>query len=173
MKILGLRDIPRGDMLAFDFGLRRIGVAQGHTDFEITTPIRTIKIDLRLGDSIVDFSFDAIEDLIKSWCPAFLICGYPLRMGGEKNQMSDICLEFASYLCSRFGLMIVLIDERLSSVAANQQLNDLHYRGGLKLDRGKKKDLIDQFAAQELISTFRSQSEFRVITRIPFSNLQV
>ena len=96
-------------LLAFDFGLKRIGVAVGNT---ITRQARPIKI---IHASTNDAKFAAVSELMTEWQPARCIVGLPLHPDGAEHEMTARCLRFANQLHGRFGVDTVLVDERYSS----------------------------------------------------------
>jgi putative holliday junction resolvase len=95
--------------LAFDFGLRRIGVAQGNTLMYQAHPLCVI--DLAENDA----KFAAIEQLLKQWQPVACVVGLPLHPDGAEHEMTRRCRRFANQLHGRFGVSAVLVDERYSS----------------------------------------------------------
>ena len=95
--------------LAFDFGLRRIGVAQGNTLMYQAHPLCVI--DLAGNDA----KFAAIEQLLKQWQPVSCVVGLPLHPDGAEHDMTRRCRRFANQLHGRFGIQAVLVDERYSS----------------------------------------------------------
>lgn len=96
-------------MLAFDFGLKRIGVAVGNTLLKHAQPLTIIHAESN------DAKFTAIEKLISEWQPARCIVGLPLHPDGAEHEMTVRCRRFANQLHGRFGLDTILVDERYSS----------------------------------------------------------
>ena len=103
-------------ILAFDFGLRRIGVAVGQDVTGSASPVGTLKNT----DSGADL--EAIERLIREWSPHRLVVGLPLHKDGKPSDMTDAALGFAAEL-ECFGVPVSTTDERYSSVEATQLLN--------------------------------------------------
>ena len=132
----------RGTVLAFDFGLKRIGVAVGEFGLAITHPLETISAESN------DQRFGAIAKLIAEWKPVLLVVGLPSHLDGTEHAMSAQCRRFARRLEGRFGVRTALADERLSSTAASEHLSDAGVRGR------KQKDMLDQVAAQQILQTF-------------------
>ena len=108
--------MPDGTVLAFDFGTRRIGVAIGEMMLRRARPLRTIAGDANAA------RFAAIAALISEWQPARLVVGLPLAPDGTEHDMTIRCRRFARQLEGRFGLPVSLVDERYSSVVAEQEL---------------------------------------------------
>ncbi|MDR3427270.1 Holliday junction resolvase RuvX [Silvimonas sp.] len=125
--------------LAFDFGEARIGVAIGSTELGIPHPVCTIAaIDN-------DTRFARIAALIKEWQPNTLVVGMPLSMDGTPHKMSQLARKFGQRLHGRFQLPVVYVDERLSSAAASDALNETGVRGR------KQKPALDQVAAMQIL----------------------
>ena len=103
-------------VLAFDFGIRRIGVAVGEPLLGSARPLTTI--DAANNDA----RFAAIARLIAEWQPRQLVVGLALDMDGGEHEMTQRCRRFAHQLEGRFRLAVALVDERLSSVEAESRL---------------------------------------------------
>ncbi|MDP1605103.1 MAG: Holliday junction resolvase RuvX [Rhodocyclaceae bacterium] len=104
--------------MAFDFGLKRIGVAIGETLIASARPLAIIE------DEINDRRFAAIGKLINEWRPARLVVGLPRHVDGGEHAFAARCDRFARQLSGRFGLPVEFVDERFSSCAAASQLAD-------------------------------------------------
>jgi putative Holliday junction resolvase len=96
-------------LLAFDFGLKRIGVAVGNTILKQSQPLKVI------GEATNDGKFAAIAELVAEWKPALLVVGLPFYPDGAEHEMTKRCRRFANQLHGRFGIETVLVDERYSS----------------------------------------------------------
>ena len=102
-------------ILAFDFGLRRIGVAVGQQVTQSASALATVSN----GDGGADWPH--IDALIAEWQPARLIVGMPETADGSPPVLFDTITAFCTDL-ARYGRPVATIDERYSSQAANQQL---------------------------------------------------
>lgn len=98
-----------GSILAFDFGLKRIGVAVGNT---VICQAQALTI---ISAASNDAKFDAIAKLIAQWQPVLCVVGLPLHPDGAPHEMSVRCQRFANQLQGRFGVKTALVDERYSS----------------------------------------------------------
>jgi putative Holliday junction resolvase len=128
--------MPEGIVLAFDFGLKRIGVAIGEILLGQARPLTTIATEAN------DARFAAIGKLLAEWQPLHLVVGLPLSMDGGEHAMSARCRRFAHQLEGRFGLPVSLVDERLSSNEAERRLSEAG------LDWQARKHQVDAAAAQ-------------------------
>jgi putative Holliday junction resolvase len=131
-----------GTVLAFDFGEKRIGVAVGDTLLKLAHPLTTISAESN------EQRFAAIAALIGEWRPALLVVGLPAHLDGVEHAMSVQCRRFARRLEGRYGLKTLLVDERLSSAAASEDLAEIGIRGR------KQKTALDQVAAQRILQSF-------------------
>ncbi len=96
-------------VIAFDFGLKRIGVAVGNTLLRQAQPLPLI------AEPTNDGKFKAIGALLADWQPDTLVVGLPLHPDGAEHEMSVRCRRFANQLNGRYGLPAVLVDERYTS----------------------------------------------------------
>ena len=103
-------DAPRS-FLAFDFGLKRVGVAAGNSLTRQATPLRTIAAE---GDA----RFAAIARLIAEWQPDALVVGVPVHPDGTPHDNTRRAQRFARQLHGRFRLPVHEVDERYSTTEA-------------------------------------------------------
>ncbi|MDO8298539.1 Holliday junction resolvase RuvX [Lacisediminimonas sp.] len=101
--------------LAFDFGLKRIGVAVGNTVVRQAQPL------LIIDEATNDGKFRAIAKLVQDWQPGVCVVGLPRYPDGAEHEMTIRCRRFANQLHGRFGLETVLVDERFSSAVLPQR----------------------------------------------------
>jgi putative Holliday junction resolvase len=103
-------------VLAFDFGLKRTGVALGNTLTGGARPIGTIET----AES--DKRFDRIAQLIEDWRPDLLVVGLPLGNDGCETPIAKRARRFGRQLNGRFGLPVKFIDERYSSAVVEDAI---------------------------------------------------
>ncbi|WP_233516002.1 Holliday junction resolvase RuvX [Janthinobacterium sp. BJB426] len=96
-------------ILAFDFGLKRIGVAIGNTMICQAKPLSVITATAN------EPKFSAIDSLIKEWGASRIVVGLPSHPDGTEHEMSARCRRFANQVHGRFNLPVELVDERYSS----------------------------------------------------------
>ncbi|MGB3290515.1 MAG: Holliday junction resolvase RuvX [Burkholderiaceae bacterium] len=108
--------MPEQTLLAFDYGTKKIGVAIGNT---LTGQARPLEI---LTSVQRDRRFADIEQLLAAWQPDKVIVGLPLATDGGEQYASLRCRRFANQLRGRFGVQVELVDERGSSMEAQQML---------------------------------------------------
>ena len=97
--------------LAFDFGLKRTGVASGNRLLGTATPQATIKAE---GDA----RFAQVEARIKEWQPDALVVGVPYHPDGAPHENTRRAQKFARQLRGRFNLQVFEVDERYSTTEA-------------------------------------------------------
>lgn len=110
-------------LLAFDYGLRQIGVAVGN---RVLGTAQALTV-LRARDGIPDWG--EVEKLLGEWQPDLVIVGDPLNMDGSVSPLAERARKFARRLHGRFGLPVAMADERLSSFEAKQLQRERGHRG--------------------------------------------
>ena len=109
--------------MAFDFGLRQIGVAVGNCELRSTQPLAII----RAREGVPDWS--RLEQVVKEWQPDLLVVGDPLNMDGSDSELCRRARKFANRLHGRLGLPVELVDERLTSFEAKQVSREQGHKG--------------------------------------------
>ncbi len=102
-------------LLAFDFGMKKIGIAVGQTITQTARPLAPI----RATDGIPDW--EQIHALIENWSAHGCVVGLPLTLSGEEQPTSLAARKFANRLKVRTGLPVFFSDERLTSQAARRE----------------------------------------------------
>lgn len=117
------RDMPEveGHILAFDYGQKRTGVAIGELSSRMCHPLTTIEA------SSSATRWQAVEKLLREWAPVGLVVGLPLNAAGAEQKATRQCRNFAHELESRTGLPTALVDERFTSLEADQSLRERGY----------------------------------------------
>lgn len=137
--------LPSGTVLGFDYGERRIGVAVGDWSLRLAHPLTCI------ASTTKEQRFRAIAALLEEWRPVQLVVGEPRHLDGAGHLMTEACARFARQLEGRYRLPVILVDERLSSRAADEDLREC--------GRGARagKALRDQAAARVILQSFFDQ----------------
>jgi putative Holliday junction resolvase len=134
--------------LCFDYGTRRTGVAVGQRLTGTARPLTTIGMPQGSPD------WDAIDALLREWRPAQLVVGRPTRMDGTPVPMTEAAECFARDLGERYRLPVALVDERLSSRAAETLLREQRAEGRRgRIDKAE----IDRYAAALLLEDWLAQ----------------
>ena len=103
-------------VLAFDFGLKRIGIACGDTLIRSAAPRPAVAS----GKSGPDW--EAIAREVRALAPAQLVVGAPYNDDGSEGAQLGAARRFAAELERRVALPVHLVDERFSSLEASAQL---------------------------------------------------
>jgi len=135
-------------ILAFDFGLRRIGVAVGQQVTASANPLAVVQNSEEGPD------WTAIGALIREWQPARIIVGMPAHADGSAAEISNHVKEFISAL-GRFERPVETEDERYSSLEAEARLKSERAAGR----RGRiRKEMIDSAAATLIAERWLSKN---------------
>jgi putative holliday junction resolvase len=129
-------------IFAFDYGTRRIGIASGDTLTRTARALTTLQC-------VPALPWAQIDRLIADYRPARFVVGLPYNMDGTPTLLTEASRIFANDLQSRYALPVTLVDERLSSREASEQIRDARARG-LKRKRATRED-IDMIAARILL----------------------
>ena len=84
--------------MAFDYGLRQIGVAHGQT---LTANAEGIGI-LQASDGVPNW--DDVKAMLNEWKPNLILVGLPLNMDGSESELSRLARKFARRLQGRFNV---------------------------------------------------------------------
>jgi len=136
-------------LLGFDYGRKRIGVAVGQELTASAQPLATVHMVQNKPD------WDHITRLLEQWKPALVIVGKPLNMDGTEHEMTRAATRFANQINGRYNLPVEMIDERLTSLQAEEIITEQRRTGRIKKNAGKA--AIDQVAAQLILETWFHQ----------------
>ena len=136
---------PIRTVLAFDFGLRQIGVAVGNCLLATTQPLTVLPAREGIPD------WQALSDLVKEWQPDLLVIGDPINMDGSISELGERAARFARRLHGRTGLPFEMCDERLSSFEAKQASRDQGHRGDYR------RHPVDSQAAELILRTWLAE----------------
>lgn len=125
--------------MALDVGKARIGVALSDPLGYTAQPLLTLWRKSRGED------MRSLLRLIRKHEITTIIVGNPLHMSGDVSPWAAKVQQFAEELQARSGLPVELWDERLSSVAAHEVLDDSG------VERHDRKYIIDQIAAAVIL----------------------
>ena len=130
MAVPAMPSVPRS-YLAFDFGLRRVGVASGNSVTRQATPMKTVSAE---GEQ----RFAEIARLTAQWQPDALVVGVPFHPDGAAHDNTRRARRFARQLHGHFGLPVHEVDERYSTTEAAAA-------GARDLDAASAAVILDQF----------------------------
>ena len=125
------------NILALDFGTKRIGLAIADTDLKIPSPLPFMANNATF--------FDLLGELIQKRDISYLVLGYPINLKAKKTQKTQEVEAFKAQLEESFKLEVVLVDERLTSIQAQ---GILHQKG---LNSKQSRSKIDSLAASLIL----------------------
>ena len=133
-------------ILAFDFGLKHIGVAIGQ---EITNTAQTFfSLDAKNGEP----DWSQLDPLVKEWDPKLMVVGNPLNMDGSDSEIKKNSDKFSDLINKRYNVPVELMDERLTTREAKARLKS---EEGSLISTGKD---THQIAAQIILENWFSEN---------------
>jgi putative Holliday junction resolvase len=133
--------------LAIDLGTRRVGLALSDEGGRFATPYQVLQVTSSLN------AVDQVLAIIEREGVERIVVGLPLNMNDTVGPAARSTHSWGNDLAQRSGKPVVYVDERLSSFAAEQSLNE-RKRAGEKLTRGRKKEQLDAVAAAAFLQEF-------------------
>ena len=146
MARLSERDRDSPILVAFDFGLRRIGIATANRTTRTASPLTTLRTQR-------EPLWQDLDRIIEDWRPAQLVVGVPEGAGVEA--IARRARAFAAALTKRYGLPVATVDETLTSAAAESELAENRRSGYLRRRVGKGG--VDRVAACLIAEQWMSQ----------------
>lgn len=128
--------------LGLDLGTKTLGLAISDKTNTIASPYKTI-IYKEYGELILELKRIVEEKKITTF-----ILGYPKNMNNTLGPAVERTNDFKAVLEKNFDLPIILIDERLSTVEAENILIEMDTK------RKKRKQIIDSYAAAIILDTY-------------------
>lgn len=128
--------------IGLDLGKARVGIAMSDILGILASPYETWQ------SKGIERDVEHIAELVEKFQVDAVVCGLPLNMDGTESEMSLYAKDFCERLKAKISAKIVLQDERLTSVEAEEYLNDCNKRGK------KRKAVLDQVAACIILQTF-------------------
>jgi putative Holliday junction resolvase len=136
-------------VLAFDFGLRRIGVACGDTVSRNASALATVPAGPK-GPR-----WELVDSLLRDWQPDMAVVGLPYNVDDSDSKMTVAARDFAAELARRYKIEVVMVDERYSSLEAGARLQAAR-ESGLRRRRVAKSD-VDAAAACVILERWFSE----------------
>ena len=134
------------NVLAFDFGTRRIGVAVGHPEIGRGRGIEVVQVQRGQPD------FDQLNELVHAWNPQRFVVGLPGGDQTSSNSLRKQILGFGEQLTERFGLPVSYVDETLSTEESNHRIN----QDGKRVPKHRKTNLRNLVSAEIILETYFS-----------------
>ena len=131
-----------GRILGLDYGKKRIGVAVSDPFGHFAIGLETIVLNPKT---------DVIET-IRRHCSAYhvrqVVLGLPRHMDGREGPEAEAVRAFGDRLAEALGIAVCYLDERLTSVIAQQTLREQGIQGS------RNRGLIDQAAACKILQDY-------------------
>lgn len=138
-----------GICLAFDYGTKHIGLAVGEHQMQSARPLGVIANRNGTPD------WTAIKLFMEQWQPTDIVIGWPLTEDGDEQPLCNHVKGFAKRLRQAFNRPVHLVDERFSSMAAQEQIRSMR-QSGQRTRRSKHTD-VDSVAAALILETWFTQ----------------
>lgn len=139
-------------VIAFDFGLKRTGVAIGNTLMGSSTPECTLTGKNDQPD------WQGISKLIDAWHPSQIVVGLPVELDGSESPLNKRIVRFCNQLNGRYNLPVDQENEQFTSIEAAERLKQLRQSG-----RKKKvqKEEVDKIAASIILENWMRKNGYR------------
>lgn len=125
-------------ILGLDYGTKTVGVA-------VSDPLgytaQGVEIIRRKEDNKLRQTLARIEEIIEEYEVEEVVLGFPKHMNNTVGDRAEKSVEFGQMIERRTGLPVVMWDERLTTVSANQILMES------KVRRENRKEYVDKVAA--------------------------
>ncbi|MCQ2493049.1 MAG: Holliday junction resolvase RuvX [Lachnospiraceae bacterium] len=132
-------------IMGLDFGSKTVGVA-------ISDPLlitaQAKEIIRRDKENKLRKTLARIEELCVEYEVTEIVLGLPLHMNGDEGIRAQISREFAESLERRTGLPVTMMDERLTTVEADEIMMEVGIR------RENRKEYVDMIAAQIILQDY-------------------
>lgn len=132
-------------IMGLDYGSRTVGVAISD---ELLLTAQGKEIIRRNEENKLRRTLARIEELIQEYDVEKIVLGLPLNMDESVSERSELCLEFKDKIERRCGIPVEMLDERLTTVEADEIMNEARIKGK------KRKEYVDMIAAQIILQDY-------------------
>ena len=129
-------------IIGLDYGSVTCGVALSDESFLIASPMETIRY------KEMDELLSKLDIYFSKYEIGVIVLGNPINLDGSISERSEITLEFKTILENRYGVQVVLEDERLTSVIVNNILIENNTK------RENRKKVVDKLAACLILESY-------------------
>jgi len=113
-------------IMAFDFGTQKMGMAVGQSMIESANPLALFP----MKDGIPNW--DALLKIVKQYQPTLFLVGLPLNMDDSESELSTRSRKFARRLRHQTNIETLMVDERLTTREARDELDQYQAQGRAK-----------------------------------------
>ena len=131
--------------MGLDYGSKTVGVAISD---ELLLTAQAKEIIRRKEENKLRKTLSRIEELIQEYDVKQIVLGLPLNMDQSESVRSALSEEFREKLERRTSLPVIMWDERLTSVMAEEIMDEV----GIK--RSEYKEYVDMIAAQIILQDY-------------------
>lgn len=132
-------------IMGLDYGAKTVGVALSDELLLTAQPTETI---VRTSENKLRKTLARIEELVKENHVEKIVLGLPLMTDDSIGDRAKLCLEFAEKLKARCGLEVIMVDERYTTTAAEEELEEM------QIKRSEMKKYVDQLAACHILDDY-------------------
>ncbi len=137
--------------IAFDYGLKKTGVAIAQSITKTASPLLALKMNNGEPD------WENIDSIFENFKPNCAIFGMPEKQINESNSLTKKINSFSSKIEKRYQISIGFINEHLTSKIAKDKLKEQRQEGILL--RQIKKGQIDSMAATIILQEWMNREE--------------
>ncbi len=132
-------------IMGLDYGSKTVGVAISD---ELLLTAQAKEIIRRKEENKLRKTLARIEEMIQEYGVERIVLGLPLNMDQTPSERSELCLEFKDKIERRTGIPVVMWDERLTTVEADEIMDEAGIKGR------ERKEYVDMIAAQIILQDY-------------------
>ncbi len=132
-------------IMGLDYGSKTVGVALSD---ELLLTAQAKEIIRRKEENKLRRTLARIEELIQEFGVEKIVLGLPLNMDQTPSERSQLCLEFKDKIERRTGIPVIMWDERLTTVEADEIMDEVGIKGR------DRKEYVDMIAAQIILQDY-------------------
>jgi putative Holliday junction resolvase len=136
--------------MGLDYGSKTVGVAISD---ELLLTAQGREIIRRKEENKLRRTLARIEELIVEYGVTKIVLGLPLNMDQTPSERSQLCLEFKDKIERRTGIPVIMWDERLTTVEADEIMDEAGIKGR------DRKEYVDMIAAQIILQDYLDNAE--------------
>ena len=136
--------------MGLDYGSKTVGVAISD---ELLLTAQAKEIIRRKEENKLRRTRARIEELIQEYGVEKIVLGLPVNMDQSVSERSELSLEFKDRIERRTGIPVIMWDERLTTVEADEIMDEVGIRGR------ERKEYVDMIAAQIILQDYLDNSK--------------
>ncbi len=137
-------------IMGLDYGSKTVGVALSD---ELLLTAGAKEIIRRKEENKLRRTLARIEELIQEYGVEKIVLGLPVNMDQSPSERSQLCLEFKDKIERRTGIPVIMWDERLTTVEADEIMDEAGIKGR------ERKEYVDMIAAQVILQDYLDNSK--------------